>query len=119
MGQVYLQLELRGVGMHPRLTFDREEVVLPVVPLGVSSKAVFHVVNEGYDNLELQYKLPADKSKVPLSLSFPEVQTFLLSVDFTSQSFFLSGVFAGPCTQDPSSGSDFLLQEAHELYCKD
>jgi hypothetical protein len=45
------------------------------VPLGVTSQATFHVVNAGYDNLELRYRLPADGAHTPLSLTFPQVGT--------------------------------------------
>ena len=50
------------------MTFDAREVLMPVVPLGVVSYATVHIVNHGYDNLELQYKLPADEDKVPLKV---------------------------------------------------
>jgi hypothetical protein len=43
------------------------------VPLGITSSSTFHIVNNGYDNLELRYRLPADESHLPLKLSFPEV----------------------------------------------
>ncbi|KAK3255401.1 hypothetical protein CYMTET_35412 [Cymbomonas tetramitiformis] len=68
----YVCLEVRGAGTFPRLLFNMREVELPPVPLGVTSVARFMVVNQGYDNLELQYKLPADTSRVPLHLEFPE-----------------------------------------------
>jgi hypothetical protein len=53
------------------LTFDTKEVVLPTVPLGWTSEAIFYVINEGYEQLELQYKLPLDKDQIPLKLEFP------------------------------------------------
>ncbi|KAI8473771.1 MAG: hypothetical protein J3K34DRAFT_497953 [Monoraphidium minutum] len=68
----HLVLELAGVGRFPRLTFETTEVVLPAVPLGVVSRAVFHVVNDGYDNLELRVRLPADESCLPLKVELPE-----------------------------------------------
>lgn len=42
------------------------------VPLGVTSRAVFHIINDGYDNLELKVRLPADEHHLPLQLSFPD-----------------------------------------------
>lgn len=68
----YRTLGVKGVGSLPMLTFNTAEVILPVVPLGVESKAVFVVVNQGYENLELRHRLPADTTKVPLRLEFPE-----------------------------------------------
>ena len=57
------------------LTFDVDEIVMPVVPLGVTSKATFRINNQGYDNLELGYSLPPDKTRVPISIAFPEGTT--------------------------------------------
>lgn len=68
----YLIMEVTGQGQHPRLSFDVRECILPPVPLGMHTQATFHIINNGYDNLELQYKLPADDSHVPMEVSFPE-----------------------------------------------
>jgi hypothetical protein len=70
--KAYLELELKGRGSYPRLLFDRKDVVLPAVPIGVKSSTRFHILNKGYDNLEVRCKLPIDSSKVPIQLSFPE-----------------------------------------------
>jgi len=69
---VYVELEALGQGSFPQLSFDLCEVTLPSVPLDVESQATFHVVNNGYDNLELSHRLPTDTSHVPLTLEFPE-----------------------------------------------
>lgn len=42
------------------------------VPLGMRSEARFHILNDGFDNLELRYRLPLDITHVPLSIEFPE-----------------------------------------------
>lgn len=68
----YLQLSLTATAVMPRLSFDRPELLLPVVPLGHTSRASFYVVNEGYDNLQIEHCLPADSLRVPLSIDFPE-----------------------------------------------
>ncbi|KAG2493472.1 hypothetical protein HYH03_008289 [Edaphochlamys debaryana] len=68
----YLNIEVQGVGQYPRLAFDVRECLLPPVPLGLRSTAIFHVVNNGYDNLELKYKLPADEGHLPIEVDFPE-----------------------------------------------
>eukprot|EP00736_Rhodelphis_marinus_P012698 Rmarinus@m.1878 len=70
----YTVLEIEGTGVYPSLQFDRREILLPVVPLGFKSVATFHLLNEGYENLEVKYKLPADITRVPLSLHFPDGQ---------------------------------------------
>jgi hypothetical protein len=67
-----LTLEFSGHGRHPHLTFDTGHVLLPAVPLNVRSTCTFRVINDGYDNLDLKFRLPADKENVPLQLEFPE-----------------------------------------------
>ncbi|KAK9828703.1 hypothetical protein WJX72_001600 [[Myrmecia] bisecta] len=72
LAQAYLEIDLKGEGQYPRLTFDVNEVILPAVPLGIRAEARFHVINDGYDNLELKVRLPADEAHLPLQLTFPE-----------------------------------------------
>lgn len=67
----YMQLGLKGCGAYPKLTFDCKEVVLPIVPLNTKSVAQFHIINNGYDSLELKYKILLDQSKLPITLIFP------------------------------------------------
>jgi hypothetical protein len=70
----YTEIAMRGMGSSPTLSFDRKEIIMPVVPLGTSTSEVFHVVNEGFDHLELKYRLPVDKDKIPLSVKFLDGQ---------------------------------------------
>jgi hypothetical protein len=42
------------------------------VPVGITTYATFHIKNQGYDNLELATRLPADTARLPLTLEFPE-----------------------------------------------
>lgn len=67
-----LDVCLRGTGRKPQLLFDTTHVVLPATPLGVASHTDFGIVNDGYDNVDLRYQLPADEEHLPLRLSFPE-----------------------------------------------
>ena len=69
--KAYVSLELAGSGRYPKLLFDRREVTLQPVPLGMTATARFTVRNDGYDNLELKCKLPADTQRAPLEISFP------------------------------------------------
>ena len=48
---------MKGEGAFPRLIFDRKEILLPVVPLDIESKCIFKVYNDGYENLNLKYKI--------------------------------------------------------------
>jgi len=50
-----LDLVLRGEASAPKLLFDKKEVLLPVVPLGVEAHGNFKVINDGYDNLNVKY----------------------------------------------------------------
>lgn len=76
----YLTLEVSGAGQFPRLSFDVRECVMPPVPLGITSKATFTIINNGYDNLELRYRLPADEGHVPMKIEFPQVGKFFYSL---------------------------------------
>ena len=73
--KAYLELSVKGTGVFPKLSFNKPYVLLPTVPLGVKSKATFFVKNTGYENLELQYRLPPSTAKLPLEISFPDGKT--------------------------------------------
>ena len=51
----YMTVEIKGQGAFPRLIFDRREIILPVVPLGIPSRCIFRIYNDGYENLNLKY----------------------------------------------------------------
>ena len=53
----YVEITLKGEASFPRLLFDRKEIILPVVPLDISGKCIFRVINDGYENLNLKYKI--------------------------------------------------------------
>ncbi|EKX37711.1 hypothetical protein GUITHDRAFT_116187 [Guillardia theta CCMP2712] len=67
----YFSVHVHGTGTFPRLEFDRREVLLPTTPCGIPSEVTFFIINHGYDNLDIKYKLPADTAVIPLSFSFP------------------------------------------------
>ena len=68
----YLIVELRGEGTEPKIYFDRREVILPVVPLGIQSKTTFYVCHNGYENLELDPKIASEVGKLPITWNFPD-----------------------------------------------
>lgn len=68
----YLSMSIIGAGTYPMLTFDRNEVILPIVPLNIRSSTTFYVYNQGYDNLELHHHFPQDTSNAPLHIEFPD-----------------------------------------------
>ena len=42
------------------------------VPVNIRSQAIFYIINDGFDNLELRFRLPADEHHLPLMVEFPE-----------------------------------------------
>lgn len=62
---------LQGFGVYPCLSFSRSPVELPVVPLSVTSRAVFFVTNAGFSDMEVSYRLP-QHCPVELAVAFPE-----------------------------------------------
>ncbi|KAL4133728.1 hypothetical protein PRIC2_004045 [Phytophthora ramorum] len=78
-GEPYVNLSLRGEGIHPHLSFSTNRVVLPTVPLGVTASASFHVHATGYDHLELACRVPLDTSRAPLTVSFPRGKTISMA----------------------------------------
>ncbi|EGR27619.1 hypothetical protein IMG5_193180 [Ichthyophthirius multifiliis] len=69
----YVDIILKGEGAFPKLLFDRKEVIMPVVPLNIYSRCAFKIINSGYDNLNLKYKLVDEPPKgVNINIEFPE-----------------------------------------------
>ena len=54
----YKEIVLRGEGAYPKMLFDRKEIILPIVPLGIPSRSTFNLINDGYENLNLRYVFP-------------------------------------------------------------
>lgn len=62
-----------------------------MVPLSVTSRAVFMVENNGFSDMEVSYRLP-QHCPVDIVVSFPEGRQ--VSLCFVSYCFFPSGSFA-------------------------
>ena len=56
--------EVAGISTYPSLRFDRLELLLPTVPLGVSTSAAATIYNDGFENLEIKFRLPPDSAIV-------------------------------------------------------
>ncbi|KAE9102282.1 hypothetical protein PF010_g14154 [Phytophthora fragariae] len=78
-GEPYVNLSLRGEGIHPHLSFSTNRVVLPSVPLEVTATAHFHVHATGYDHLELTCRVPLDTTRAPLTVLFPRGKTLSMA----------------------------------------
>jgi len=69
----YLQLSASGVATLPAIRFSEPMVVLPTTPLNVRSTGQFQIINDGYEKLELSYKIPQlERDNIPLVLRFPK-----------------------------------------------
>jgi hypothetical protein len=53
----YFDLEFKGTGIWPQLSFDVREIVLPPVPLGAEARALFYIMSNGYDHLPLKHRI--------------------------------------------------------------
>ncbi|KAL3657767.1 hypothetical protein V7S43_017339 [Phytophthora oleae] len=78
-GEPYVNLSLRGEGIHPHLSFSTNRVVLPTVPLGFTASAQFQVFATGYDHLEVACRVPLDTSRAPLTVLFPHGKTLSMA----------------------------------------
>lgn len=67
-----LEIKLRGEAQYPKLLFDRTEILMPVVPLNVYSRCVFKIFNDGYDNLNVNYRIVDDIGLIKLECQFPD-----------------------------------------------
>lgn len=50
------ELRLEGEGKYPSLQFNRRELILPAVPLGIEAIGMFEVQNEGYETISLKHR---------------------------------------------------------------
>lgn len=75
----YTTIKLKGEGAYPKLLFDRREVIMPVVPLGIESRCSFKIDNEGYQNLTLKHYLAQDIGAIDLKVEYPEGRTLGLN----------------------------------------
>ena len=53
LNKPYMNIILKGTAALPRLLFDRREVILPPVPLNIESKAIFRIINDGYEIIKI------------------------------------------------------------------
>jgi len=52
-----MKIKLKGEGIFPKISFDRREILLPIVPCNVVSRCIFRIINEGYDNFNVKPNL--------------------------------------------------------------
>ncbi|KAL4497051.1 hypothetical protein ABPG72_002207 [Tetrahymena utriculariae] len=66
------KIQVKGVAAFPKLMFDRREVLLPVVPLGIESKCIFRIINDGYENLKIKHQVLEELGNIKVDCRFPE-----------------------------------------------
>ena len=63
-----IKIVLRGKCSKPQIKFDRKDVILPIVPLGFITSNTFEVINCGYEQLMLKYKLQNQMDDLPIEI---------------------------------------------------
>ncbi len=63
---------LTGVAANPKLLFDRREILLPPVPLNIESKLQFRIINDGYENLNIEERVLDELGNINIRIHFPE-----------------------------------------------
>jgi len=63
------------VGCFPRLAFDRREVILPPVPLNITSVCSFFIINDGYESLQLNHNFILEYEQLDLSINYVNGQS--------------------------------------------
>lgn len=77
-GTLYSNLGLKGWGTKPYISFSTAVAELPPVPLGVESSLTIFTRSSGYgdEDIDVNYRLPSDKKRCPVLLSFPKGKRF-------------------------------------------
>src|SRR3990167_7115467 len=65
-------ITLKGESAFPKILFDRREVIMPVVPLGVESRVQFYIHNDGYQTVTLKGHIMETFQHFPIKVEFPE-----------------------------------------------
>jgi len=96
----YMTILCQGSGVFPRITFrynnmshsylvlrfllasifSKQHLQLPTVPLGITSRNWFTVMNNGYNSLRMNYKV-SPNIPVPLEVSYPDGDEIGIMVD--------------------------------------
>lgn len=111
MDKPYLIIELKGEGAEPKLFFDRREVILPITPLELQSKAVFLVQHNGYENLELVPKIASEVGKLPIQINFVDGS----NLGVTKEKVKIEAVFTNKKPLSFTTHIDFYDEEGNKF----
>jgi hypothetical protein len=71
----YKSILLQGEGTHPRVYFDRRQIILPIVPLNIESRLQFKIKNDGYESARLSHRFISEMGNIPLTLDWLDDKT--------------------------------------------
>jgi hypothetical protein len=64
------EITLKGEAAYPKVMFDRRQIIMPVVPLGVESRCFFRIINEGFQTVSFKARPSDEFNIVPLKIEF-------------------------------------------------
>lgn len=64
------EILIKGEAAYPKIMFDRRHIIMPVVPLGVESRCILRVINEGFKSVRLKIRVCDDFDILPLKAEF-------------------------------------------------
>ena len=65
-------ITLKGESSFPRILFDRREIIMPTVPIGIESRLTFYVHNDGYQIVDIKAHIIETFQHFPIKVEFPE-----------------------------------------------
>lgn len=68
----YVEVIMKGTATLPNLFFNKREVLLPVVPLGIETMSTFKILNDGYENCNLKASWIDDVANLDVQVLFPD-----------------------------------------------
>eukprot|EP01037_Dinobryon_pediforme_P018566 gene18566-18851_t len=107
----YMTILCQGSGVFPRITFSKQHVQLPTVPLGITSRTWFTIVNNGYSSLRMNYKV-SPNIPVPIEVTYPDGDEIGIMVDKIR-------VFVGAKSETPISWTgkiEFYDQDGERFF---
>ena len=64
------KIDVIGLGCKPRLYFDRREIIMPVVPLGVESRVRFRIKNDGFENARIEHRFTSEMGHLNIQVDY-------------------------------------------------
>lgn len=68
----YVDVIMKGTASLPNIFFNKREIIMPVVPLGIETTSNFKIINDGYENCNLKCQFVDDVAGINVKVHFPE-----------------------------------------------